>query len=196
MKLFWGNCDYRDYKRINNKSLILINYLSVIVPDVMFLIENKLSHKPLIPTISFINICVIKRFIHVFLWYWGFFYRMGKIVKPNTLYEKIYHVQLLTWAGANIFPLTKNGQELTDKLHYVSTSVNFISFSILKLLFCKNPKVFMYSFLGLIITVFGNYENSLNSGVAWNSWAGFFERCCVYSAIHITPRIDYSRQDK
>tara|TARA_B100001540_G_C15674836_1_gene581904 strand:+ start:418 stop:993 length:576 start_codon:yes stop_codon:yes gene_type:complete len=189
MTQFWGKCTDLECKELNNDVLMLLNYLSVLVPDMLFLIEHGFSHTPIIPTISFININLIKRFIHIFFWYWGYFYRMGKIVKPGSLYEKFYHIQLLSWAGANMFPLTKRGEELTDKIHYISTGTNFISFAIVKILFCKQPKVFIWSFIGLIASIFGNRENCLRSEVCWNSWSGFFERCCVYSAMHTNPRL-------
>lgn len=188
MNPFWGNLSERELKLLNNKGLILINYLSVLVPDILFLIKNKhrrkcedsaISNIPAIPTISFVNINLLRRLIHVNLWYWGYFYRMGKILKPNTVYEKFYHIQLLTWAGANIFPLTPGGNDFTDVLHYTSTSINFLSFSIMKLLFCKNNEIYKFALLGLVGSVFAGCNNGM----------GFFERLCVYNSIYTVPNI-------
>ena len=177
MDPFWGKITENEIKLLNNKSQIFINYLSILVPDILFLIKHKFHTSPKLPSISFVNINLIRRLIHVGLWYWGYFYRMKKIVKPNTIYEKLYNLQLITWIGANIFPLTKHGEGISDQIHYTCTSINFAMFSFMKILFCRNSTFFKYALLGLTGSMF------TGSGM------GLFKRLCVYNVIHTTPHL-------
>jgi len=181
MDPFWGKITEDEMKLLNNKGLICINYLSLLVPDILFFIKHKFHTNPKLPAICFVNINLIRRLIHVGLWYWGYFYRMRKIVKPNTIYEKFYHLQLITWMGANIFPLTKEGEGISDQIHYTCTTINFAAFSVMKILFCRNSKYFKYSLLGLASSVF----TGIDSGV------GLFERMSVYNTIHTIPHLMY-----
>lgn len=177
MDYFWGELNGNELEVIKNKNLIIINYLSIIIPDILYLIKYRKDIN--IPKAYLVNINLIRRLIYLVLWYWGYFYRMGMIVKPKSLYESIYHLQLLTWSGSNILPLIKKNSYHINILYYWITTINFVLFSGMKIWFCKDSGIFKFALIGMGTSLLSGFYSGL----------GLFQRICVYNLIHTNPKV-------
>tara|TARA_B100001142_G_C14262885_1_gene627771 strand:- start:673 stop:1230 length:558 start_codon:yes stop_codon:yes gene_type:complete len=178
---FWGNLSRKDLNLINNKKLLALNYLSLLVPDIYFLLKNKerLLELDNIPTLSFVIMDPMPRLVHVVFWYFGFFYRMKHLVANGSKYKFYYYAQLFSWILTNMFPVSKEGKKETDYLHYMSFISYFSLISIVKLYYSRDYFTYFTTFTSLVTSE----VLSLNTNVA------ILERLCMYQTITTYPLI-------
>jgi len=173
MESVWIDVDSSDIDKINDKKIIFVNCLSLILPFIIYASKNKLDP---IPTLSETIKEPLPWLIHLISWYYGYFNRMKILININGYYKYFYYSQLLGWLIANIFTVKS---EFIFDIHTIATMITFTNFAIMKILFCKHRLSFAIGFVTLIYSYINKHLNLLS----------ITERYCIYHVIFTIPDV-------